>query len=94
MISPEREDEMYSWWLSENNDEISEEWRDDLTPEEERLVAVWDARYISGVEQMMARIGELAIRREQAEQETDDGWNDYPEDELDHYDADEDEGGE
>lgn len=45
-------EELYDNWSNETNDSATQEWRDDLTPEEEALVRQWDARYVAGLQRM------------------------------------------
>lgn len=37
-----RRDELYSSWLNESADPVTQEWREDLTPDEKSLVDYWD----------------------------------------------------
>lgn len=57
MITAEREDELYYWFLNESNDPASEEWRYELTDEEAELVARWDEQIETGLDMMRAKLG-------------------------------------
>lgn len=57
MITMEREDELYSYFLNESNDPASEEWRYELTDEEAELVARLDEQFETGFDMMMAKLG-------------------------------------
>ena len=57
MITMEREDELYSYFLNESNDSTSEEWRYELNDEEAELVARWDEQLETGFDMMMAKLG-------------------------------------
>lgn len=48
MISKERIEELESYFWDETNDEETQEWRNDLNDEEEKLVSEWDEKYASG----------------------------------------------
>lgn len=63
-ITQEREDELFSCWLAETNDELTDEWRKELTHEEETLVTRWDIRYCAGIDKLQARIEELRELRD------------------------------
>ena len=41
IISEERETELYELWSSETNEEWTQEWRDELTSAEKKLVENW-----------------------------------------------------
>lgn len=45
MITEERVDELQDLFWSETNEDWTQEWRDDLTDEEEFLVKKWDRDY-------------------------------------------------
>jgi hypothetical protein len=59
MITKQREDDMYSNWCEETNESWTQEWRDELTEDEQKLVDSWDRRYSTGVKKMCERILEL-----------------------------------
>ncbi|WP_294855652.1 hypothetical protein [uncultured Oscillibacter sp.] len=48
-ITEERLAELAENWNEETNDPETEEWRDGLTPEEEKIVSDWDFGYAVGV---------------------------------------------
>lgn len=48
-VPEERRDELYSLWCEETNDAWTEEWRENLTPEEISLVDAWDEKSNSGL---------------------------------------------
>lgn len=58
-ITIERLDELYSLWCSETIFPDSEEWRDDLSDEESRIVDVFDRSFMHGV----VRLGEDLLTR-------------------------------
>jgi len=55
-VSDERRDELLELFWSETNEDWTQEWRDDLTPEESVLVDGWDDAYEKGVLRLMERI--------------------------------------
>jgi hypothetical protein len=59
MITSQREDDMYENWMAESNDPETEEWRDELTDDEQKLVDEWDRGYNTGIRKMCERILEL-----------------------------------
>ena len=59
MISPSRREELSSLFWNETNEEWTQEWRDDLTPEEATLVRQWDKRSAEGMASLCRRILEL-----------------------------------
>lgn len=56
MISNTRKEEMEAYFWDETNDPESEEWSEDLTDEEEALVAEWDERVAVGMSRMSWKI--------------------------------------
>lgn len=52
-IPTERQEELYSLWGSETNAPETEEWRDELTLEEQEMVAQWDEQFETGIENLM-----------------------------------------
>ena len=48
-IDKERREYLEDMFSSETNDEDTQEWRDDLTPEESALIDEWDKAYFNGV---------------------------------------------
>lgn len=56
MISENRLQEMEDLFWSETNDPETEEWRDDLTPEEADIVAEWDERTANGMARLIGDI--------------------------------------
>lgn len=59
MISDERIEEMRFWYNRETNDEETQEWRDDLTPDECNLNEEWDTRYFNGIKKICDDIEDL-----------------------------------
>lgn len=61
-ISEARIKELTDNWNAETNDPETEEWRDDLTPQEAEIIADWDNGYAVGVhkisQDIMALYGE------------------------------------
>ena len=49
IISEERETELYELWSSETNEEWTQEWRDELTSAEKKLVENWDNGFEEGL---------------------------------------------
>jgi hypothetical protein len=49
MISKERIEELESYFWDETNDVETQEWRDDLNDEEEKLISEWDEKYAVGI---------------------------------------------
>jgi vacuolar-type H+-ATPase catalytic subunit A/Vma1 len=45
MITEIREYEMYDNWMAETSDDWTQEWRDELNEEEEKLVDEWENQY-------------------------------------------------
>lgn len=58
-ITEERKNELLWLWGEETNDPDTQEWREDLTPEEEAQVAEWDANAERGMGEMARRTLEL-----------------------------------
>jgi len=56
MISKERMDEMEEDFWSESNDEDTQEWREDLTDEEIKVVDKWDQSYVQGTVKLCQQI--------------------------------------
>ena len=48
-------EELMSAWENETNDPETQEWRDDLTADERKLVEQWDDNYEQGLAQMILR---------------------------------------
>lgn len=55
-IREERLCEMNDNWSAETNDPETETWRDDLTPEEARIVADWDVMCEVGIHRLCKAI--------------------------------------
>ena len=63
-ISMERIDELFEMWGSETIFPESEEWREDLSEEEARIVAIWDKGFHLGVQRLgnaILAIGEAHV---------------------------------
>lgn len=56
MISKERIEELESYFWDETNDEETQEWRDDLTEEERKIVDVWDNKYATAFNGLLGEI--------------------------------------
>lgn len=56
MISKERLEEMEYYFWGETNDEDTQEWRDDLNNEEEKMVSEWDERVKKGISNLCGEI--------------------------------------
>ena len=52
MITDERRQELASLFWDETNEEWTQEWRDNLTPEEVALVEKWDHDFETGLAEM------------------------------------------
>ncbi|MET0017867.1 hypothetical protein [Oscillibacter sp.] len=61
-ISEARMKELADNWNAETNDPDTEEWRDDLTPQEAEIIADWDYGYADGMHQLCQEI--MALQRE------------------------------
>lgn len=57
-ISEERREYLRLCWSDETEDAYTEVWRDELTDEEQALVAAWDSRYFCGLETVLKAISE------------------------------------
>jgi len=62
MITQDRIDEMEDDFWSESNDEDTQEWREDLTEEETKVVDKWDRKYAQGTVSLCQQI--LDIEKE------------------------------
>ena len=60
MITQERYEELESYWNDETNDEDTQEWRYELTQEEEELVDEWDYNFNAGMCSVLKKILELS----------------------------------
>lgn len=49
MITAERSEELHRLWNYETDEEDTQQWRDELTDEEQELVAEWDLNYARAV---------------------------------------------
>ena len=56
MITKERVSEMEEDFWNESNDEDTQEWRDDLTDEEIKVVDKWDRKYAQGTVKLCQHI--------------------------------------
>lgn len=56
MITKERLEELESYWNDETNDEESQEWRDELTEEEEAYVYKLDETFEKGMQKLWKKI--------------------------------------
>ena len=66
MISQERFDELQELFWSETNESWTQEWRDELTPEEAEIIDKWDNKVADGMYQLASRIIELEADRKNA----------------------------
>ena len=55
-MTEERKSELYALWGNETNDPETEEWREDLTPEEATMVDEWDGAVEAGYIRAVAKI--------------------------------------
>lgn len=58
-ITDERKEALLDCWDNETNEAETQEWRDNLTEEEAKLVAEWDMQYAKGMAGMCKQILEL-----------------------------------
>jgi hypothetical protein len=58
MISQERIEELESYFWDETNDEDTQEWRNDLDEEEEKLVDKWEKQYWGGYIRLCTELAE------------------------------------
>ncbi len=49
MLETARKKELYRLWCEETNEAETQEWRQDLTAEEDELVELWDGGYDCGL---------------------------------------------
>ncbi len=56
MISEERKAELQELWWDETNEDWTQEWRDELTKEEQALINQWDEQYGAGSLRMCQEI--------------------------------------
>lgn len=61
-ITKDRLAELADFWNAETNDIETQEWRDDLTPEESKIIDGWDRHYASGLHKILQNI--IALQRE------------------------------
>lgn len=64
-MDPLRKEELAQLWGDETNEEWTQEWRDELTPEEQALVAKWDANACRGIRRLCDEI--LTLEQSNAE---------------------------
>lgn len=64
MITEERREELTQLWSEETNDPETEEWRNELTPEEEELVKGWDDDCAAGMSRLAQQILDMESRWE------------------------------
>lgn len=62
-VSKERKSELRENWENETNDPDAEEWRENLTPQERKLVDAWDDGAEAGMAKMAAKTLELEAQR-------------------------------
>ena len=55
-VLKERQEELYSCWCNESNDPVTQEWREDLTPDENALVDYWDRVSADGMLRLIKSI--------------------------------------
>ena len=61
-ITDERKEALLDCWDNETNEAETQEWRDNLTEEEAKLVAEWDMQYAKGMAGMCKQILELELQ--------------------------------
>lgn len=57
-IGKYRVEELSDLFWNETNDEETQEWREDLTPTEEKLVRMWDKGYVDLIGSIVSEIDE------------------------------------
>ena len=55
-MTEEQRNYLYQLWCEETNDPETEEWRENLTPEETAVVEEWDEKFDAGYLMAMERI--------------------------------------
>lgn len=58
-IGSERVDELRHYWHTETDEEYMQDWRNELTSDEEKIVAAWDNQYNIGIAKICQQILEL-----------------------------------
>ena len=66
MINQERFDELQELFWSETNELWTQEWRDELTPEEAEIIDKWDNKVADGMYKIASRIIEFEADRKNA----------------------------
>lgn len=57
-MTEQRKEELLSLWLNETNEEWTQEWRNELTADEQAVVENWDYGFTDGITQMIQDIWE------------------------------------
>lgn len=65
-ITEERKECLYSYWLEETEDLETQEWREELTVEEGRLIDSWDRQYAVGFEKLAKALAEAEQKNKEA----------------------------
>ena len=65
MITDERLNELHEMFWSETNEDWTQEWRDELTEEEDALVFEWDEKAMRGLLNLCNEILRLQRIREE-----------------------------
>ena len=52
-MTEQSKEELLSLWWEETNEKWTQEWREELTPEEQELVESWDNGFINGIARMI-----------------------------------------
>lgn len=59
MLTEARYEQLCWLWENETNDEETQEWRDELTAEEQALVDQWDYGFNDGLRRMCQDLGDV-----------------------------------
>ena len=65
-ISEEREEYLHWCWSEETENIETEEWREELTAEEQALVDGWDRQYAAGFEKLVKALHEAERKNREA----------------------------
>ena len=52
-MTEQRKEELLSLWWKETNEDETQEWRDELTADEQAMVENWDYGFTDGITQMI-----------------------------------------
>lgn len=52
-MTEQRKEELLSLWFEETNEEWTQEWRNELTADEQAIVESWDYGFVDGISRMI-----------------------------------------